>query len=504
MKGKKPGFWLIGIVLVVCLATTLGCVFYPVLKTKESDAEPSVELTTGGMSEKEGTVPGKLLGELYADVCNNTDENNSDEKELIQIWLSDVGEDSGDITVEISSGEQKLYEYVVSQNYDGWINVGLILQDGEEHLIEYSNRLNDGEGSYGYEIFRLDSSGKKIFKDINYCEYNLEIGRNGQITGLGEILRLFEKQVPLEELEKMQQKLDGILPKVMLLACGNIEERECYAFSQMLQEDSDWSILYRPKVHTGLEVFWQGLGLENDTYKVEIAEWYRKWLHACGDEVAAKNIDNLDGLTIYDQLITDSGEYLLTDYIPGDSVQLLQKSDGKWERLQVWIQGEDYWGVNDDANGFSLHSFENLLGYEEVLAVWFQTGWRSDISYYHVEDDKLTKLAESWGCSMEGNWQVDIDNNGTRELICQVTYYGDGVQETLIYRNVNGDIVVGNGSELMDEPYENLGVGSCYCEYLPQTEKVRVYYYVRSEEDYRHKDYNIDFDKLSWTDYSEE
>ena len=196
-------------------------------------------------------------------------------------------------------------------------------------------------------------------------------------------------------------------------------------------------------------------------------------------------------------------EVSLQDLVPGESLMLVYEKDGEKKMLLTYQVKEDY----NEPEEFCAETFENLLGYDGfcIYENFWGYGYLSD--YYAVEDGKLVDLAQSW--TLPDGWangnvnnMVDIDGDGVRELICNVTYLADGAHRAIIYRYDGRQVWCGFADDLIDEPYENFPVHGRGSEYLPE-EKTFCIWFLKTKEDadYTVRYYRFDMDKIKWEPY---
>ena len=514
--------------LVMGIALSAGCGGRAESEEQLSSVVESTEKLENaeGQADSEGSH-GKLLGQLYADVCRQDGT-----KDLIQLWVSDARavdseslldtnanlaeylRQAGYVSVEVYDGsvtndggivmDTPLFDYTIATTHAGWSNIGLIRREEKAYLIIYNHYMMMGEGSFGYEIFSLNDMGEQVIYQEDWCRYTLPGARGIEVESLTELSEDYEQYVSVDKLEQMAADLDVILADVMLLASGNTIPERCYAFS--LKRDADWDFLPRNSgvAASGTGVFLQGLGGYGDEIeqKKEIADWCKEWKLDWAQSIPA---EILDGGEVYDSVTVGAGaegsnrgdcKAFIADLIPGEYLQLLVQDRQGMHRCLVWEKGIDY---QDERTDWTfLDTFEGLFGDENGFVLYCTTFHYSDIYYDTFAGGELKELARGWGRSPEKNYMVDVDGDGARELICDVVYYADGAARTIVYRKKDGEIYSGDATGLLDVEVEYWGVGSVYSEYLPEEEKVRIYYWVDSLEEFAHKDYEIDLDRLEW------
>lgn len=139
--------------------------------------------------------------------------------------------------------------------------------------------------------------------------------------------------------------------------------------------------------------------------------------------------------------------------------------------------------------------FQNLLGYEGYF-ITHKDSTPMETTYYAVEGDETFIIAQSWGFERE-DYFIDIDGDGTRELICNV-YSGDGGQDTLIYRRFEDGIRVAYASQLLDKEYDNVGVYSLVTWYDVAYDRLEIAYWMEDLQDYEYAYYDLNLEALSW------
>lgn len=150
-----------------------------------------------------------------------------------------------------------------------------------------------------------------------------------------------------------------------------------------------------------------------------------------------------------------------------------------------------------------VQSFDELMGLEGFWFFWYE-GYFPRTSFYGFAEEKPVLLAEGWGDEADHNYILDINQDGKSELVCNVVYGADGARRTVIYRRDNGQVLQGFGDDLLDEAYDNHGVGSEYSVYLPDENVIEIFYWIEAEEDWRSKKYKIDFDRINWEQWDGE
>lgn len=178
-----------------------------------------------------------------------------------------------------------------------------------------------------------------------------------------------------------------------------------------------------------------------------------------------------------------------------DTMELIYCRDGEERLLLTFQKGDDYQVPED----ISAEVFESCLGH---------TGFRlykrcylgSSSYYYNVEyyamEEELELLASCWGDKHDGYYETDVDGDGINELICNVVYLADGAQSVFIYHFNGEQVLMGYGSDLLDEHVDNHGIGAIAAKYLPEKNKVHIKFWQDAIDGFQEKDYDIDLSKI--------
>lgn len=96
--------------------------------------------------------------------------------------------------------------------------------------------------------------------------------------------------------------------------------------------------------------------------------------------------------------------------------------------------------------------------------------------YYAVTEGKPILMADSFDCFWLGDDYIrDIDGDGKNELLCNVIW-GDGAYRGLVYDYDDRQIYVGAMEDLLDEPYDDWGVGSYGCLFSGEENVVHIWF----------------------------
>lgn len=197
------------------------------------------------------------------------------------------------------------------------------------------------------------------------------------------------------------------------------------------------------------------------------------------------------GGTVYRQITSGGYTLTLADEIPGISVRLtLRMADGT-EYYHDWIKGEDYFSAGEISLDFE--AFDNLLGAKGFFLGVNAWGWMYERGYYAVTEGKPILMADSWGSG--DDYIRDIDGDGENELLCNVIW-GDGACRGVVYDYVDGQVYGGAMEDLLDEPYDDWGVGSYGCAFLSEENVVSIWFWKEALGDYEEKKYVVDLEKI--------
>lgn len=156
------------------------------------------------------------------------------------------------------------------------------------------------------------------------------------------------------------------------------------------------------------------------------------------------------------------------------------------------IDGDPYY---IDSETMRRVGFQNLLGYDGFF-ITHKDSIPMETTYYAVEDDETFIIARSWGFERD-DYFIDIDGDGTRELVCNVCY-GDGGQNAVIYRRFADGIRMAYASDLLDKEYDSIGVGSLVTWYDVAYDRIEIAYWMEDLQDYKYAYYDLNLEALSW------
>lgn len=202
---------------------------------------------------------------------------------------------------------------------------------------------------------------------------------------------------------------------------------------------------------------------------------------------------------IYWSVETEEYQVCLRDLEPGETQQLLFIRDDEEFLLNTFYY--DFQEIKRFAESLIYNPFEDIMGCDGFYIGYVNIG-QLLTTYYAVEEESVTPLAGSWCYNEEPNdYILDIDDDGIRELVCNVVW-GDGYEDVVIYDYEGEQVRYCNGTDLIDEEYDNIGIGSQGAVYLPKKNVIRIHFWKNELDDYVIKDYKLDLEGLEWYPYS--
>ena len=182
-----------------------------------------------------------------------------------------------------------------------------------------------------------------------------------------------------------------------------------------------------------------------------------------------------------------------------DTLELVYADEEKEMHLMTFDKEKDYVEPTD----ISVEVFENCLGHSGFI-LYKRHSLGRYIHYYEAEyyavDEELEFLAYRWGARDDDFYEVDVDGDSINELICNVTWLADGASDVYIYHFDGEKVIRAYGSDLLDQPFDNHGLGAIYTTYFPDIEKVHIQYWQDDLNGYAEADYDIDLDKLEFVE----
>ena len=127
--------------------------------------------------------------------------------------------------------------------------------------------------------------------------------------------------------------------------------------------------------------------------------------------------------------------------------------------------------------------FTDLLGYDGVAVTEYASyGYRS-CTYYAAVDGAWTAIARNYNWGELEAYTVDLDGDGTEELVCNVMA-GDGARSADVYQRRADGVYLGTHSAEAFPDFFNWGVGASWSEYDPAENCFRLHYCVSEGEEY--------------------
>lgn len=168
-----------------------------------------------------------------------------------------------------------------------------------------------------------------------------------------------------------------------------------------------------------------------------------------------------DGVTRFGYLRFYPGRVEVTA-LPAETEPDWQTETGEG-RAGLLTAGEQTWVLTEDQNGphlaevlhgltgAALQPFTGILGTDGYALDYGQSPASAYRSYYAADGTPLV-LSFGWD---RADTPVDLDGDGVRELVCNVTYMADGVPGVLVYRLFEGEIRQAEASALPEGVYQS-------------------------------------------------
>lgn len=174
------------------------------------------------------------------------------------------------------------------------------------------------------------------------------------------------------------------------------------------------------------------------------------------------------------------------------------------ENLQTllnWLDSDNSGSAGAAEEESIQTTFTNILGQSGFIR---QESFASGFLFNHYIariGGRETCIAESWGWDRD-DAAVDLDGDGVKELVCNVTYGADGVQRVIVYRlAANGSAKCADPLDLLDVPYNDPGIGSLSEVYNAVHNTVDISYYPQGQEGPQLKSYPLDMARLTFSPY---
>ena len=212
---------------------------------------------------------------------------------------------------------------------------------------------------------------------------------------------------------------------------------------------------------------------------------------------------------IYFKISTVDGYEVSLRLVPDKSLKLVIGKNTKEYIVQVLQKEYDY----ISAKQLSAEPFSNVLGCNGFVLHNNVDGKNYFMDYYTIKGDKLLKLATSFRMSDSyvstddfdtRDHYVDIDGDGIRELVCNSMYLADGALHSCIYYYHDGNFYMGDGCDLLEEPYDDRGTGSVMDCYLSDKNVMRIGFWKENIGEYEYREYPLTLDKLKMEKYEPE
>lgn len=193
---------------------------------------------------------------------------------------------------------------------------------------------------------------------------------------------------------------------------------------------------------------------------------------------------------IYWTLPVEDYEVFLQDGTEEDTLDLWVNRNGEKQVMHTY---QKYEGDYQEPEEITADTFEDILGHDG-FRIYCNHRYYTEVDYYAMEEE-IVLLAYYWGAPDKNVWQVDVDGDGIEELICNVQWLADGALDTLIFHFDGEKVLMGYGSDLLQEEHDGLiTAGSQATEYLPEKNKVLVPY--MKDGEWKEKEYDIDLEQL--------
>lgn len=180
----------------------------------------------------------------------------------------------------------------------------------------------------------------------------------------------------------------------------------------------------------------------------------------------------------------------------GDGIlDVVRHQGGETAVVKTLVRGTDY----SEIATISLSEFSNVMGFDGFILKYHGGGSHCLYDYYGDHTGAVYKIANSFGFDdTPDDTILDVDGDGVTELICNVTYGGDGKNCAYVYRIQDGIIYEGNGDDLLDIDYEEFGINSIQSHYDVATDRVVIGCTPKGETEYQTFEYELDLSKLNF------
>lgn len=129
--------------------------------------------------------------------------------------------------------------------------------------------------------------------------------------------------------------------------------------------------------------------------------------------------------------------------------------------------------------------FRDILGYDGVRMTSLSTyGWSLRTYYAVAADGSHTAIALSFGWGEPEDYTVDLDGDGTEELVCNVAFGEEAVRRAYVYQRRPQGIYRGIPSPEGLEGFVDSGDDAYWSAYDPAENRIRLHYRVAGAQEY--------------------
>ncbi len=150
---------------------------------------------------------------------------------------------------------------------------------------------------------------------------------------------------------------------------------------------------------------------------------------------------------------------------------------GTWD---LWLEGDTPVLLTtlreSDGPIITTQPFTGILGYDgfSLRQAWNEGGF-GGVMYYALEDASIRLIAHSFGFFED--YPVDLDGDGTVELVTVNTCGGDGYQEVRVFHRQGDSVEIGRLSNWPELPdHNNWGVNSTSQGFDPERRTFQIQY----------------------------
>lgn len=129
--------------------------------------------------------------------------------------------------------------------------------------------------------------------------------------------------------------------------------------------------------------------------------------------------------------------------------------------------------------------FRDILGYDGVRMTSLSTyGWSLRTYYAVAADGSHTAIALSFGWEEPEDYTVDLDGDGTEELVCNVTFRDDEIRRAYVYQRRPDGVYRGTPSPQGLEGFVDAGDSAYWSQYDPGENCILLHYRVAGAQEY--------------------